>query len=168
MSSDLAGRPEHWCPIIGYEGLYEVSDFGRVRSLRSGKLLAAYEHQGYLAVTLHGANGQRTRHIQRLVLEAFAGPRPPGQQACHGPWGSLDNRYPENLRWDTPVQNSDDKARHAIMRGEIASDRVLPRKIPLPEDIWLRLGEVAQELGRSRSDVVLDALTLYLSRSDQN
>jgi hypothetical protein len=45
------------------------------------------------------------RLVHRLVLEAFAGPCPPGQEALHGPGGGLDNRWPENLSWGTHSKN---------------------------------------------------------------
>jgi NUMOD4 motif len=85
-------EPERWLPVPGWERLYEVSDLGRVRSLPrkggnnrwyGGKVLVPYPHKGYPVVPLC-RGGQRTmRAIHQLVLEAFAGPCPPGMQACH-------------------------------------------------------------------------------------
>lgn len=119
-------RPETWKPVPGYEGQYEVSDYGRVRSIerwvaysngrgrrQPGRMLKLMpDGNGYLRVTLAGA----TRHVHILVLQAFAEPRPPGMDACHGPGGRLDNRWPENLRYGSRSQNlGADKHRDGTM-----------------------------------------------------
>ena len=106
--------PECWLPVIGYEGLYEVSDLGNVRSLHRscrprlrGDLLTPAPTGGAsprLCVVLYKDGAKKTRLVLHLVLEAFIGPRPPGREACHGPGGALDNRL-VNLSWGTPEQN---------------------------------------------------------------
>lgn len=114
---------EEWRPIPGYEGCYEVSSIGRVRSLPrwrsvgSGRrlcppeirLLKPYQDRnGYLRVGLSGPQTSRSTPIHRLVLSAFVGPCPPGMQACHRNDIPDDNRI-ENLRWDTASANTFDK-----------------------------------------------------------
>lgn len=56
-----------------------------------------------------------TRMVHRLILEAFVGPCPPGMEACHWNGNPTDNRL-ENLRWDTPQENTNDKYRHGTMQ----------------------------------------------------
>lgn len=104
---------EQWLPVLDWEGFYEVSDQGRVRSLdrtiiRSdgkvkrfrGKFLAPQDDgKGYPQVSLSRNAKPRTYHIHRLVLDAFVGPRPEGKETCHGNDVSDDNLL-ENLRWD--------------------------------------------------------------------
>jgi hypothetical protein len=107
---------ENWLPVIGYEGLYEVSDLGRVRSeprtgTYGGLLAMTPRGSGYLSVHLSAGGRQRRRAVHLLVLEAFAEPRPAGQVARHGPGGKLDNRWPANLCWGTPPENMADKVR---------------------------------------------------------
>lgn len=119
-------QPGIWKPITGFEGLYEVSDRGKVRSLDRvvrrkdgrtctypGKLLKPYDNQKppYFSVNLWKDGKLHRAYIHRLVLETFVGPCPPGMETCHGPGGSYDNRL-ENLRWDTPHENSLDTVRH--------------------------------------------------------
>jgi hypothetical protein len=108
-----------WRPVVGYEGLYEVSDLGAVRSAgkrkgsRGGPLRPAPTGGASprLCVVLHKNNVRKTRLVHHLVLEAFIGPRPsPEHEACHGPGGALDNRL-VNLRWGTPAQNQADRVR---------------------------------------------------------
>lgn len=113
---------ETWMPIRSYEGLYEVSSFGRVKSLsrirRNGGVLRerilspALTQAGYPSVALHIAGrGQRTHLVPHLVAEAFHGPRPEGMQVCHND-GVPGNNQASNLRWDTPSENIRDVIRH--------------------------------------------------------
>ena len=114
-------QPEEWRPIPGYEGRYDVSNRGAVRTWMVGpgrrraepKPLAVYRHQsGYLAVTLWNGNKQRTGRINRLVLLAFVGPPPhPHWHAAHLNNVRDDNRL-ENLQWKSPQENVDDKVLH--------------------------------------------------------
>lgn len=101
---------EEWKPIPGYEGLYEVSNEGRVRSLnyhREGEVkgLKAGKARGdYLRVQLYKDGKGKNRPVHRLVYEAFNGPIPPGMQINH-----LDevktNNWLGNLEVCTPSEN---------------------------------------------------------------
>lgn len=114
---------ERWLPVVGWEGFYEVSDLGRVRSVsriavRNGK---SYEMPGRvlqplrngkrLGVSLCGKGKPVRRMIHQLVLEAFKGLCPEGQEACHYDDDSSNNRL-SNLRWDTHPANEEDKKRN--------------------------------------------------------
>lgn len=116
---------EEWKPIPGWEGSYEVSTYGRVRSVPRlvvpkghvkavrfpGRVLRAAPVRGYLAVSLNSPSRKQTKKIHRLVLEAFVGPPPEGHQGCHRDGSKLNNRL-ENLYWGTISQNSRDAIRH--------------------------------------------------------
>ncbi len=102
-------------------GGYQVSDFGRVRSVErtingrsfKGKTLKPQGHP-YLHVALGAGNLARV-HV--LVLRAFAGRCPEGMEGCHGDGDRTNNRL-ENLRWDTRKANHADKAIHGTqIRG---------------------------------------------------
>lgn len=111
--------PERWLPVVGYEGLYLVSDLGRVRSLprqtargiRSGCLLRPFPGRaGYLVVNL-SRDGHGTRvFVHKLVAAAFIGECPPGQQVRHGPNGQRDNRASQ-LCYGTSAENHRDRRR---------------------------------------------------------
>lgn len=119
---------EQWRPVVGFEGKYEVSDFGRVRSVdrwiehavargrraytnwRKGRLLRPGRMPlGHLSVVLGRVAGSQCVH--RLVLEAFVGPRRRGQEVLHRNGDSSDNRL-ENLRYGTRSENNRDISRH--------------------------------------------------------
>lgn len=95
---------EEWRPVSGYEGLYEVSNFGRVKSLpRNGtinreRIIKPGLFKKYLGVSLN-KNNKRTSHlVHRLVAIAFI-PNPNSlPQVNHKNEDRLDNRV-ENLEW---------------------------------------------------------------------
>jgi hypothetical protein len=111
---------ETWRPVIGYEGLYEVSDHGRVRRVaigkgsRPGKILHYGMSKGYRSVALYRER-QRRFYVHRLVAEAFIGSRPAGYECNHKNGDKLDNR-PANLEWLTQAEN----LQHAIRNGLVA------------------------------------------------
>ncbi|MEZ2310872.1 NUMOD4 domain-containing protein [Paraburkholderia sp. RCC_158] len=123
---------ECWKPVVGYEGLYEVSDLGRVRSLdryspirgggvalHRGRILRPGTHEfGYAHVQLYRDAVAVSFLVQYLVLEAFVGPRPDGLMACHND-GAPKNNVLGNLRWDTQVSNLADRVAHGTAnRGQ--------------------------------------------------
>lgn len=112
---------ERWLPVAGWEGRYEVSDHGRVRSVdrppggdprrpKRGRVLKPRPagRAGYGEVSL---SGRVPRYVHTLVAEAFIGPRPSGMECCHNNGDHRDNRA-LNLRWDTHGNNQLDKSRH--------------------------------------------------------
>lgn len=115
---------EEWRAVPGYEGSYEISDLGRVRSLDrgfidilgrprrfKGKMLKAFLRKGYPSANLY-VNGCGIVHtVHRLVLTAFVGSCPEGMEACHYDANRENNRL-SNLRWDTRVGNHQDTMRH--------------------------------------------------------
>lgn len=142
---------ENWKPVLGYEGLYEVSDQGRVRSvetivksscrnggtrIRPSKILrAAKKSNGYLSVDL-GRDGKiKTRAVHRIVAEAFLPAEPGKTQVNHKNLNKLDNR-PVNLEWCTPGEN----IRHAHENGACA---------PSPHRKRLRCRETGREFDSS-------------------
>lgn len=107
---------DNWKFVPGFEGLYEISDQGKVRSLRGrGRILrpGIASRQGHLQVFLAGRppGTRRPAYVHRLVLEAFVGPCPEGMQCRHLNGVADDNRL-ENLRWGTPSEDNYDRIRH--------------------------------------------------------
>jgi HNH endonuclease/NUMOD4 motif len=105
---------ETWRPVAGFEGRYEVSGTGRVRSCRRGKLLALVRNRrGYMQCNLYPGGG-RVKNVlhHRLVARAFLGAVPPGWQVNHKNGVKNDNRV-ENVELVTRAQN----LQHARDRG---------------------------------------------------
>lgn len=116
---------ELWLPVVGYEGLYDVSNLGRVRGLdrfRSdgipckGRILRpGPQRKGYLTVALCDAAGRpRSARVHQLVLAAFVGPCPVGMDVLHRNDIPGDNRL-ANLYYGTPSQNAQEARRNRRM-----------------------------------------------------
>jgi hypothetical protein len=123
-----------WRSVSGWEGFYEVSDDGRVRSLartvemiRRGKVvrvsfgervMRAPLCEGYPKVVLSRPGRQERKFVHQLVCTAFHGPPPPKHEVAHNNGIRTDPRA-ENLRWATRRENVRDKAAHGTQpRGE--------------------------------------------------
>lgn len=116
---------ENWLPVVGYEGLYSVSDHGRVRSeerlvgARSNSfrriperiLQATFNGAGYLHVGLHRDAARRSYRVHCLVMSAFVGPVPPGLEILHHD-DIKTNNHLENLRYGTRSENLFDRVRN--------------------------------------------------------
>lgn len=119
---------EEWKPVVGFEGKYEVSDLGRVRSLnrdiyqprfpggkphrqtRKGQILRPGRMpQGHQSVVLTRKGGSFCVHA--LVLAAFVGPRPSGMDVRHLD-GNPANNTLGNLAYGTRSENCADAVRH--------------------------------------------------------
>jgi len=164
---------ERWLPVVGFEGVYEVSDLGRVRSLerfidhkirgrviRWGTMLKLhFNPSGYWRVTLHRGRSQFYRLVHRMVLEAFVGQCPEGWECRHLNGVRTDARL-ENLCWGTKVENAADRDRHGRRnppRGEISGtaklNRVQVRQIRELRSEGMLTREIAVRFGVSRPTV---------------
>lgn len=117
---------ENWKPIPGYEGRYEVSDLGNVKSFKrssSGHLLRPGRMSaGHLSVAL----GRNNSHcVHKLVLLAFVGPAPVKHECLHINGTPSDNRL-VNLRWGTRSENMKDAYAHGardLIKNRAALDK---------------------------------------------
>lgn len=104
---------EEWRPVVGWEGLYEVSSHGRVRSC---KVLRPGLTNGYKRVVLCDDGRRVTRGVHILVAEAFCGDRS-GPLVRHLD-GTRDNNRATNLAFGTHLDNSADMIAHGrSLRG---------------------------------------------------
>lgn len=130
---------EIWKPVLDWEGLYEVSSLGRVRSvprvrdypdgrprMLGGRVLSLSKTNGYSRILLVDRCVRRKLgSVHVLVLEAFGERRPPGMQCCHND-GNKGNNRADNLRWGTPRENLEDSVKHGTFpRGEATGTSLL-------------------------------------------
>lgn len=123
---------EIWRDISGYEGFYEVSNRGRIKSLArrievapSPRSANGYTREiasrilkivpvgpaGRSTVSLWKGHQVSVLSVPALVLSAFLGPRPEGCLACHRDDDAQNNDL-ENLYWGTPKENAEDKVKN--------------------------------------------------------
>ncbi len=162
---------EIWKNVVGYEGRYEVSSSGRVRSVArmlrntatssrfvESTVLTPNKHVGgYLTVKLSFDRVKRHRYIHRLVAAAFIGEAPfPKAEVLHGD-GDKTNNSVANLSWGSRLDNYIDRARLGeVLTGEAHPNAKLTdiqvlniRSDPRPAE------EVAAEYGMSKASIYM-------------
>ncbi len=162
--------PEIWRTIPGYEGKYEVSNHGRVKSLDrivirkdrwrndaqfkwTGRVMVGVPHRGYLTVKL---GGRKVFGVHQLVAMAWIGERPKDAVVNHINGVKTDNR-PENLEWTTNRENVLHAYRTGLLsnRGEtngkaVLTDELVAKIRSYPE---LPADKVARLLGCKKHSV---------------
>ena len=128
LKQSIVDGAECWRPVKGYEGRYEVSDLGRIRSIqrtirKSSKSRSSYDYTvparmmrqplraGYPSVTLYRDAVKVRESVHRIVAAAFLGAVSDGLVVCHIDGDRRNNRA-SNLRLDTPAANSADMISH--------------------------------------------------------
>lgn len=112
--------------IEGYEGLYQVSNLGRVRSFKvykGGKVLTLVQRKGYITVTLCKNGKSKIYSVHRLVAEAFI-PNPDSMREVNHIDGNKLNNDVSNLEWCTHLENM----RHAFKSGLIERKPLTPEQ----------------------------------------
>lgn len=134
MSIDMTN--EVWRPVVGFDGRFEVSNFGRVKSLArvsihtnqfgvrcdqavAEKILTQTSNGKYPTVCLSVQGKCRAHAVHRLVLEAFVGPCPAGMLCRHFPDRDPYNNRLDNLQWGTPQENAADMRVHGTAFGRV-------------------------------------------------
>lgn len=119
---------ETWKDVAGWEGMYQVSDQGKIRSLdrtvirRDGKVkrfrgkdlkLNGAGNHGYLAIKFTRNSSPHFYLVHRLVLTAFVRPGKGSEEGCHDD-GNKRNNVVTNLRWGSREENCKDRIRHGV------------------------------------------------------
>ena len=140
---------EMWRPVADYDGIYEVSNMGRVRRVakgqgaRAGRVLTGKRDSGgYRQVNLTREGTKKRTLVHRLVAFAFLG-SPPSPTANHVNHIDADrsNNIPSNLEWVTRKENT----QHAVRLGRVASKLTEEQR----EEI-VRLKESVSQRGLAR------------------
>ena len=144
---------EDWRDITGYEGYYQVSSFGRVRScdrvveyyggkdrLAKGRLLKLRENAyGYYRVTLTKC-GAKSVPVHRLVALTFC-PFRDGCNSVNHKNGVKTDNFPHNLEWCTPSENT----KHAHEFGLISNSGERHPKAVFTEDQVLEIRKLRSD-----------------------
>lgn len=124
-------KNEEWKPVVGYDGLYEVSNLGNVKSLNyrhtgeTKMLTKRTDKDGYKLVKLYRNGKYKLHRVHRIVYESFKGAIPEGMEIDHRNTVKDDNRV-ENLRCVTSKENSNNpitKKRHDEACKELSSQQ---------------------------------------------
>ena len=163
--------PEVWKSIKGYEGLYQVSNMGRVKSLEriitkrnglkqsvQGRILKPIVGQdGYLLVNLYDSSGKRKSfYAHRLVCETFLD-NPENKPCVNHIDENKTNNVASNLEWCTYKENNNYGTRNA----RIAKANVKNKSKPVGQyirdgnliKIWQSINEVERQLGFRKSHI---------------
>jgi hypothetical protein len=123
VMNELEREPEIWAPISGYEGLYEISSWGNIKTLSrtyySGKdhnikkeiveknLKLGKDKDGYPQTILYKDGIPKTVRAHQLVAQYFVvNPDPENLTVPNHDDGVKYNNYYKNIRWSTPQQNT--------------------------------------------------------------
>ena len=133
---------EIWKDIQGYEGLYQVSNYGNIKNIKTGKIKKAEKTQrGYLRVLLsNGRHKQKHKRIHRIVAETFISNSNGLSDVNHINGNKLDNRA-DNLEWCTKKEN----VRHYILTQKKKRIIQLDKNSNLIK-IWNALFEIEEQL----------------------
>lgn len=96
---------EVWKDIENYEGLYQVNNFGQVRSVKRNIILKGWSVKGYICVPLNKNGKQEDARVHRLVARAFI-PNPDNYFCVDHINGNRTDNRANNLRWCTTKQNN--------------------------------------------------------------
>lgn len=156
-----------WRSVVGYEGLYEVSTDGRVRTVEhitnghaimpTELAIKIYKSQRYARVRLYRDGKSKDHMVHRLVAEAFI-PNPDNKPQVNHIDGDRSNNRVENLEWCTASENQ----RHAYRAGlkdienTITHTRKKVRQIDADGNvikIWQSMSDAARGLGLQVSNI---------------
>lgn len=155
---------EVWKDVKGYEGLYQVSNYGNVKSLRSGKKIALnYDRKKYLTAHLCNKNGQKRIRVHRLVAEAFIPNEKRLPQVNHID-ENKNNNYYKNLEWCDNKYNSN----YGTRNKKISNSRKIQTKkiyqFSLDGDFikeWENIYEILSEIKIQKSSIYRCCEGLY-------
>jgi hypothetical protein len=108
---------ENWKSVVGYVGLYNVSDLGRIFNVKTGRFLdGTVTRDGYKRLRLKSHNNfAKSKLVHVLVAEAFIGPREPGKVINHKD-ANKTNNVAWNLEYITFQENSQHAKRLGLLR----------------------------------------------------
>ena len=108
---------EEWRDVSGYEGIYVVSSYGRVKNVIRDRILSPQSNGvGYLKVELWKDHKGKKHYIHRLVAESFI-PNPCGKKEVNHIDSNPANNVVSNLEWVSSSENT----KHAVYKGALSA-----------------------------------------------
>ena len=144
---------EVWKDIEGYEGLYQVSNLGRVKRVKTDRILKGCKDKGgYLVIGLYKNNVMSTKTIHRLVAQAFI-PNPENKPEVNHIDEDKANNKVNNLEWMTRKENNNHGTRNERI-SKTLSISISATNIKTGESIDFNSGkECARKLGLNPSHI---------------
>ena len=158
---------EIWKDIPGYEGLYQASTMGRIRSLnykRTGKvkILTQYTYNGYKSLNLHKGKQQKSEWVHRLVAKTWL-PNPYNYPQINHKDENPSNNAVSNLEWCSPKHNANWGTRNIrtaiTQRNNADTNKQYKKTYQYTKDgilvnVWVSANDAAKNLGISSSNIV--------------
>lgn len=160
----LAG--EEWKDIVGYEGQYQVSSFGRIKSLTRESiypdnsthiyyerlLCQSVDRDGYHSVALTSRGKTKYYRVHRLVAEAFLGRHPVGRALINHKNGEKDDNRIENLEW----VNAEENQRHRVYSlGKVPRLGIRPVRCVETGQVFPSVSAAARAVGSHSSNLAV-------------
>ena len=155
---------EIWKDIIGYEGLYHVSNYGRVKSLNyrhtgKEKILKAFiSGDGHLSVYLYKNGVGKSCLVHRIVAEAFL-PNPDNKSIVHHKDHNHQNNNIVNLVWLTHEEHAAEHPERYEAANEAARKACSKHINQFTKDglfvrTWYSAMDIERELGYSNQNII--------------
>ena len=145
---------EIWCPIKGYESLYEVSDKGRVKSIGYGKeriLKPGRNKDGYLLVSLY-KNREKICYVHRLVCQTFI-PNPDNLPQVNHIDEDKENNSVQNLEWCDSKYNNNYGTRNQMVSMKLSKPVLQFTKDGEFVAEWKSSSEIKRNLGFAQQHI---------------
>ena len=147
---------EKWRDIPGYEGFYQVSDLGNIRSIRFNKIrnMKSWASHGYRAVELCINNNRYTVGIHRLVALTFI-PNPENKPEVNHKDRNKSNNNVENLEWVTQSENVAHAYRHGVEPRPTHQDQPFQKEILdiIENKKYFSIREASRQTGHKRDTI---------------
>lgn len=170
---------EQWRDIQDYEGLYQISNLGRVKScericktgnglgehLLPEKLLKLSLVKGYLQIALHKEGKYKYYKVHRLVAQTFI-PNPDNKEQVNHIDGNKQNNCIDNLEWVTGKENMLHASKNGLLKGNTkthyqnktngqkSSKPIIAINLKTNEEIYFKSqNEASRQLNLCKSDI---------------